>query len=489
MNIEQNEIRFIVKTFMFNLLGLSSRNIDDWSDTDNKHFSKKKESMFFENNFIYFHIPFSTDGVKISVSPSYAVINFQIEEQVFSSLIRPITYCIKVPELKTSDRKHIYKNAIEENLIASLLNVKVEDTNKVIDLIDKMKLWSLKSYEGKKVPYAFIIDSKAKGNKNLNYLEFLDSDFSATITDGISSIITLDLNCNFVDYRSVSEENVVVSAEIPDDKCVPLRFAQILVNYVVGNRIGVFLLVNGDILVSKGSEILFVHRNNKWINFSGERYRVMLQSIAHKNSLGILNNELDLSNIFSTVLDVSFSHSGGIIAVVKKNLFNKDRILSKLDDYTNTYNSKISIDEYKAKLQESFKQEYLAKLLSGTNKCISELTPEQEKRLKREFEKRFSKRMAVETLINNGSNNYFHFSSINRKLRAELIGMDGATILDENGFIIAVGAIIQNDKGSSGGGRGAAASKLSSYGGFATKISTDGYIELYCDGDVLYQIK
>lgn len=70
-----------------------------------------------------------------------------------------------------------------------------------------------------------------------------------------------------------------------------------------------------------------------------------------------------------------------------------------------------------------------------------------------------------------------------------MCGLDGATILDLHGYVIAFGAIIQNNSGSSGGGRGAAASRLSDFDGFATKISTDGYIELYRQGEVCYQIK
>lgn len=42
-------------------------------------------------------------------------------------------------------------------------------------------------------------------------------------------------------------------------------------------------------------------------------------------------------------------------------------------------------------------------------------------------------------------------------MRTELISMDGATIIDYDGNIISVGAIIKNDSGSYGGGRGAAA--------------------------------
>ena len=66
--------------------------------------------------------------------------------------------------------------------------------------------------------------------------------------------------------------------------------------------------------------------------------------------------------------------------------------------------------------------------------------------------------------------------------------MDGATILNKKGDILAVGAIIQNESGSYGGGRGAAAKRLSKYG-MAIKISTDGYIEVYINENLKYKIK
>ena len=80
------------------------------------------------------------------------------------------------------------------------------------------------------------------------------------------------------------------------------------------------------------------------------------------------------------------------------------------------------------------------------------------------------------------------FQKLDRKLRGELIAMDGACILNHAGEVYSFGAIIQNDSGSTGGGRGAAAKKLSTYG-MAVKISTDGYIELYVDGEERYAIK
>lgn len=68
------------------------------------------------------------------------------------------------------------------------------------------------------------------------------------------------------------------------------------------------------------------------------------------------------------------------------------------------------------------------------------------------------------------------FYNLDRKLRLELMGIDGATIVDAEGEILAVGAIIKIEAGSTGGGRLAAAKTLSKYG-MSIKISNDGRIE------------
>ena len=56
--------------------------------------------------------------------------------------------------------------------------------------------------------------------------------------------------------------------------------------------------------------------------------------------------------------------------------------------------------------------------------------------------------------------------------------MDGATVLDRNGVILAAGAIVKVPGGSVGGGRLAATRALASYGA-ALKISQDGPIRLF----------
>ena len=72
------------------------------------------------------------------------------------------------------------------------------------------------------------------------------------------------------------------------------------------------------------------------------------------------------------------------------------------------------------------------------------------------------------------------FYELDRRLRQELVAIDGATVLDHEGGILAVGAILKIGGGSTGGGRLAAAKALSSLG-LGIKVSQDGGIRGFHD--------
>jgi hypothetical protein len=59
-----------------------------------------------------------------------------------------------------------------------------------------------------------------------------------------------------------------------------------------------------------------------------------------------------------------------------------------------------------------------------------------------------------------------------------MMSLDGATVLDYRGSVLAAGAIVRVTGGSEGGGRRAAAKALSRLG-LAVKISTDGGITAF----------
>lgn len=80
------------------------------------------------------------------------------------------------------------------------------------------------------------------------------------------------------------------------------------------------------------------------------------------------------------------------------------------------------------------------------------------------------KAKAIRTMVNNQA-----FVKLDRRLRQELVAIDGATVLSHKGELLAVGAILKIPAGSQGGGRLAAAKVLGNLG-LGIKVSQDGSI-------------
>lgn len=342
----------------------------------------------------------------------------------------------------------------------------------ICKLIDCLKNWSGRTYEGHNVCYGILINrEKNVEGHNFSYgsfLDFLRDEYSAVLSDGITSIIEVDKECNFVGYHSITENNIIPLCNIG---FVPYRFASVINQYVFGDRVGLFLLINGDIIIAKNKSIYFIRRNNKWLNFKSESFLNVISALVNNIDDNLLNE------IFATVVDVSLSHTGGIVAVVDQGI---ESITSKLDVLSNYNDSQANNDEM-------FKNEYEKLTASFDNQDPYYQTKID--KVQKDLNKRMLKRQVVHELIKKDNSTHLNFTKIDRKLRAELIGLDGACIINQKGEILSFGAIIENEAGSSGGGRGAAAKRLSRLGGFAVKISTDGYIEVYVDGNNVYSIK
>jgi hypothetical protein len=74
------------------------------------------------------------------------------------------------------------------------------------------------------------------------------------------------------------------------------------------------------------------------------------------------------------------------------------------------------------------------------------------------------------------------FQDLPRRLRLEMLSMDGATVLDHTGEILTAGAIVKVPSGSTGGGRLAAVKALAQFGA-AIKVSQDGPARVYGASD------
>lgn len=340
----------------------------------------------------------------------------------------------------------------------------------IIRLFDLLERWTVKTYEGKKVTFGILINRKEKSkNVDCDFIRFMEEDYSALLTDCINSVVEIDKMGNLIRYHSITENNCINQVTLSPK--MPYRFASVLYHFVNSHIIGVFLLNNGDIILSENGQIRFIKRNLHWINMSYEAFMNATQKLHIDNNVLLVNcSQILLDAIYATTLDVSFAHTGGIIAVVDKiDTLKENGILSNVDNVkyiaSDLENEKTNDQKIKDELLKDIPED------------------KQTRQILADIDKRILKRKIIISLINGKK-----FYELDRKLRAELIAMDGACIMTNDGEIYSFGAIIQNDSGSSGGGRGAAAKKLSK-NGMALKISADGYIEMYIQEIIEYSVK
>lgn len=90
------------------------------------------------------------------------------------------------------------------------------------------------------------------------------------ISSSTYSLIQLNENCDFIRFCSLTEGKSISSHKLTP--YLPLRFSHSISKYIKGNAVGIFLLNNGDIVISKNQKIMFVKRNLHWLNFSYEAF-------------------------------------------------------------------------------------------------------------------------------------------------------------------------------------------------------------------------
>ncbi|MBR2908877.1 MAG: hypothetical protein IKC11_00840 [Clostridia bacterium] len=331
---------------------------------------------------------------------------------------------------------------VTQNAICKALTKSASATlNNILNLVSS---WGMRTYEGGKPQFGFLITSKKcprESNNNMKITQILKKDYSALLSDGKNTCLVVSADGYLLSYESFSKtakETILAPYEHLD-----------IANLCVGAKVGVCLIEEGDILVFKDKQLLFAKRNGSWVCFSHEE---IIGKLAERSD----EVEEVRKAIYLSALDTSFARTGGCIVHVN----NKDRfnILKHIDIADLLFK-----DCYDYKQQEAINHSFF----TSPDEASKEIPPFETFL----HEDKCAKSAALIKIINGRK-----FHEVNRKLRQELIGIDGATIIDYEGNILAVGAIIKIEAGSVGGGRLAAAKTLSNYG-ISMKISADGRIE------------
>lgn len=338
----------------------------------------------------------------------------------------------------------------------------------LVQIISALEKWALKTYEGRKIPFGIIVDFNQNTPQSgcQNYIDFLDSKYSATFTDGVFSAIILNSVGQILQHVALPNPNSI--KKITREKLTKHSHKQIIsperfkgFSELCGqSRIGCIALSSGDILLIQGQELSFAKREGTWIEYGYSAFfRPCMEPIfLFSGTRGRSNATVDrlAKCVYLSILDASFAHTGACIAVVdfRKNSEELKDILHNclIDEDLNHEDSSLSTLNNAQFNSMKMKQDIIRQLVS------------------------FSRNKKKQALS---------FSSLSNKLRTEFLGMDGAVIIDRRGIVRSVGAILTIKPGSEEGGRMAAARKLSDYG-VAIKVSEDGGITGLWKGKIVF---
>lgn len=359
----------------------------------------------------------------------------------------------RISELDWDDDSYtqvLEENAIERSICESICEP--ESVNVMFGIINEFEKWAVRTYEGRKIALGIIINlGQDISDKEdiINYSEIMNKDFFALLSDGVDSYIEFDKKGNLLGY--VQMDKVKKAPTI-----CPYEYEN-LARYCNERRIGIVLTNNGDFLIFKNRNLLFSKRSGSWNIYSHEE---VIQLLSYRGNYSLKDIR---RSIYYTALDASYSYCGGCIVYL-----NKDMVESALTHI----NANDIINEEYFEIKKAQELE-LAGRLYNFQSLSSVEAKYNVPYLTFLKEQHCVKSQSLRRIINGKP-----FHELSRKLRQELVSMDGAVVIDSEGVIIAAGAILKIEAGSEGGGRLAAATTLSKYG-VAIKISQDGIIKAF----------
>ena len=362
------------------------------------------------------------------------------------SLIRAILSEVKKIQDFTTNKEYFKKFeefAIEKSICEALSNY---SASLLFELVDAIGIWGARTYEGRKPEMGFLVSSKKAPkdiNQNLKVIDMLQQDYSAVLADGKKTCIEISADGFVLGYKTLPR---VSNADLFS----PYEYLR-MAGASSGQKIGIVLNAAGDILVFKEKMLVFAKKCGKWISYSHEE---IINRLAERR----VENLDDIRKaIYLSALDTSFAGTGACIVHLNKD--DEKEVLKHIN--------KIDLmqeDDYVVKCQEDDSKSFFFGVKEDAEPVkYSDFLREDR-----------CKKLAGLRQIVGGKK----FHELGRSLRQNLMAIDGATIIDSEGNIVAAGAIIQIEAGSTGGGRLAATKTLSKFG-VAIKVSADGSIEGY----------
>jgi hypothetical protein len=281
----------------------------------------------------------------------------------------------------------------------------------LLGILEQLTEWASDHYEGRDIAASIGVDPTAESS-GVTLESLWKEPFAPVFSNGLDTLLVSTEKGDVARVEAINPAAMHTFA--------PYRFRAVA-EWATGERAAVVLTLTGELLVFQDQRLRFAKRAGTWHHFT------------HDSVMGAIHIPWKVearTAVYETLLDVSFSRSGGCLAVVDRHR-TKDvaRFVAPQD-----------VVKHGSSLKSRLVRDAI-----GTR-----------------------------------------FQDLDRRIRAEILGLDGATLIAHNGTLLAVGAIVKIESGSEGGGRLAAAKTLAELG-LAVKISQDGRVNAFAaDGGEVF---
>ena len=376
----------------------------------------------------------------------------KFEVHLVHAIIEELNSVYKYNITEVEYKKTLQQYALEKAICKSVTEKSVDT---LLNLIYELSKWGTRTYEGGRPTFGFIISPRNIGDTEetpIHFSRILSRDFSTMLSDDINSVMFINskgMLINYYNLPNINDQNVYA----------PFNYIK-MARACQKGRVGIALTETSDLLIFSEGELVFAKRRGSWSSYSHDE---IIRKISDKSNKDVQEA------VYLSALDISFSNSGACICYLRKD--QEKNALKHIDIYDITSES-----IYTAKMHTLNSRNLIERIEDAEN---FEKTIDTEIR---GFPENYNKFLEDEkatkacSLVKIIAGKKFH--ELDRRLRAELLSIDGATILDFEGNLLCVGAIVEIEAGSSGGGRLAAARTLARYG-VAMKVSMDSTITGY----------
>jgi hypothetical protein len=301
--------------------------------------------------------------------------------------------------------------AIPPKAIGQSLGYKNSDL--VARILNQFDELSNQTYERQRISAAIGL-TNIERDSGVTLTEVWKEDFAKVLTSGIESMLVVDPEGRV--FRHVTGDDNGDFPQCPS-------YLRLLAGWTTRLQLCIALNRNGEILILKDKRLEYARRRGRWLHFSHEAILPLIDKHCDKKRSARLSIA-----IHETCLDASFARSGACLAIVDKNKIRAFQAAGMVSD-----------DDL-LELSQSPKSKAVKWL---TTKARDKATP--------------------------------HFDELERRFRQELAAIDGALVMDCEGRLLAVGAIVKVPGGSASGARRAAARALANFG-LGIKVSADGEV-------------